>query len=196
MGSVWLSKKAFLYFGGAAIILIGGAIVVMAPYHYINFSVMQNDRRTYNVWDKDGYYPQVEFSVSMRLGNTTDVRVGLVMTENSTFDVYIINITLNEDNVIETNDATYLEGSVLQDIPFGNYTVRVDEVIGATLFDLGLKQSSDSRLFITVGGSMNIIGLVMCIGGYFVPGQFLPTDSDTIVEWGYDEEDEDTFPDN
>jgi hypothetical protein len=40
---------------------------------------------------------------------------------------------------------------------------------------------------------MNIIGLVMGIGGYFVAGTFLPTDSDTIVEWGYDEE-EDTFP--
>jgi hypothetical protein len=46
---------------------------------------------------------------------------------------------------------------------------------------------SDSRLWITVGGSMNIIGLAMGIAGYFVRGTFLPSDSDTIVEWGYDD---------
>jgi hypothetical protein len=56
---------------------------------------------------------------------------------------------------------------------------------------------SDSRIFITIGGSMNILGLVMVIAGYFVAGTFLPTDSDTIVEWGFDkEEKENTFPGN
>ena len=35
----------------------------------------------------------------------------------------------------------------------------------------------------------------MGISGYFVAGSFLPTDSDTIVEWGFDEEDN-TYPEN
>ena len=197
MGSVWFSKKAFLYFGGAAVILIGGAIVLMAPYHYINFSVMENDARTFNVWDKDGYYPQVEFSVSVRYGNTSDIEIGLVMQENTTLDMILINISLSQDNLVETNSGSFLEASIVKDVPYGNYTVVVDQVTGAGLFDLGLNQESDSKLFIGVGGSMNIIGFLMGIGGYFVPGHFLPTDSDTIVEWGYDENrEEDTFPDS
>ncbi|MFW9833387.1 MAG: hypothetical protein ACFFEK_05280 [Candidatus Thorarchaeota archaeon] len=197
MGSVWFSKKAFLYFGGAAIILIGGAIVLMAPYHYINFSVTENETRTFNVWDKDGYYPQVEFSVSVRYGNTSNVEIGLLLRENSTLDTIIINISLSQDNLVETNSGDFLEASIVENIPYGNYTVLIDQVLGAGLFDLGLKQESDSKLFIGVGGSMNIIGFLMGIGGYFVPGQFLPTDSDTIVEWGYDEnEEEDDFPDS
>jgi hypothetical protein len=197
MGSVWFSKKAFLYFGGAAIILIGGAIVLMAPYHYINFSVMENDARTFNVWDKNGYYPQVEFSVSVRFGNTSDVEIGLLMQENSTLDMILINISLSRDNLVETNSGNFLETSIVKDVPYGNYTVVVDQVTGAGLFDLGLNQESDSKLFIGVGGSMNIIGFLMGIGGYFVPGHFLPSDSDTIVEWGYDEnQEQDTFPDN
>jgi hypothetical protein len=197
MGSVWFSKKAFLYFGGAAVILIGGAIVLMAPYHYINFSVMENDARTFNVWDKDGYYPQVEFSVSVRYGNTSDIEIGLVMQENTTLDMILINISLSQDNLVETNSGSFLEASIVKDVPYGNYTVVVDQVTGAGLFDLGLNQESDSKLFIGVGGSMNIIGFLMGIGGYFVPGHFLPTDSDTIVEWGYDKnQEEDTFPDS
>jgi hypothetical protein len=34
---------------------------------------------------------------------------------------------------------------------------------------------------------MNIIGLVMCMSGYFVAGTFLPTGEETIVGWGYEE---------
>ncbi|MHA2221623.1 MAG: hypothetical protein ACXAAO_06150, partial [Candidatus Thorarchaeota archaeon] len=64
-----------------------------------------------------------------------------------------------------------------------------------TIVDLGLNQISDSRVFILVGGSMNILGAFMGIGGYFVAGSFLPSDSDVITEWGYDEED-DAFPQN
>jgi hypothetical protein len=198
MGSVWFSKKAFLYFGGAAVILIGGALVLMAPYHYINFAVVENEQRTFDVWDKDGYYPQVEFSISTRLGNTSIIEIGLLLLENSTLDTIVVNISLDDSNMVETNQGTFIEGSILEDIPFGNYTITIDQVEGAGLIDLGLKQESDSRLFIGVGGSMNFLGMAMCIGGYFVPGHFLPTDSDTIVEWGYDDEEEenDTFPGN
>lgn len=195
MGSVWFSKKAFLYFGGAAIILIGGAIVLIAPYHYINWSVTENDNRNFEIWDTQGYYPQIEISVSMRPGNQSTIELDLVLVENVTLDTYVVNFTLTEDDLIETPDATFYESSTILDIPIGNYTVTLDRVLGTTLIDLGLNQISDSRVFIIIGGSMNILGVIMGISGYFVAGSFLPTDSDTIVEWGYDEED-DTFPED
>ncbi len=187
MGSVWLSKKAFLYFGGAAIILIGGAIVLIAPYHYVNFAVTEHEQRTFSIWDRDGYYPQLEISVALRVGNSTTVEVDLVFVDNSTDEVLVANMTLDEENLIETPDAIFLEGSMTIDIPPGDYTVTIDDIIGAGMIDLGFNQVSDSRLFIVIGGSMNIIGLIMCISGYFVAGTFLPTESDTIVEWGYED---------
>lgn len=188
MGSVWLSKKALLYFGGAAIILLGGAIVLMAPYHYINFSVSENENRPFSIWDEQGYYPQLEVSISARPGNMSTIELGIVLVENVTLDTYVVNFTLTEDDLIETPDASFYEATVNIDIAFGNYTVTVDSVLGTTQFDLGLKQESDSRIFIIVGGSMNILGLVLGISGYFVAGALLPTDSDTIVDWGFDEE--------
>lgn len=188
MGSVWFSKKAFLYFGGAAIILIGGAIVLMSPYHYINFAVLENDQRTFEIWDKQGYYPQLEVSVALRPGNSTMVEIGIVLEENSTLDIIIVNMTLDYNNIVETQDSIFYEDRIWIDIPYGNYTVIIDQVNGAGLIDLGFKQASDSELFIFIGGSMNIIGLFMGISGYFVAGTFLPTDTDIIVEWGYGEE--------
>ena len=190
MGSVWFSKKAFLYFGGAAIILIGGAIVLMAPYHYVNFAVIENDQRTFDIWDKQGYYPQLEVSVSLRPGNASTIEIGIVLHENSTFDTYIFNMTLDQNDLVEAGDDTFFEDSLLVDIPYGNYTVTIDQVDGAGLIDVGLRQGSDSEIFIFVGGSMNIIGLFMGIGGYFVAGAFLPSDSDIVVEWGYEGEEE------
>lgn len=187
MRSVWLSKKAFLYFGGAIIILIGGAIVYMSPYHYINFAVREGDQRTFSVWDKDGYYEQIEVAVSLRPGNSSVIQIGLVMTENQTLDTILINMTLDQDNLVETRDNRYYEGSTIIDAPYGNYTLRVDQLTGVGQFDIGLKQVSDSRLWITIGGSMNIIGLLMGVAGYMVHGAFLPGESDTIVEWGYDD---------
>jgi hypothetical protein len=193
MGSIWLSKKAFLYFGGAFIILLGGAIVLMAPYHYVNLAVIENDQRTFSIWDSQGYYPQLEVSVSVRPGNSTPIYLDIVFVENMTLDTYTVNFTLTEEHLVETPDASFYEASSIVDIDPGNYTLKIDRVQGSTLVDLGLEQVSDSKFYVGIGGSMNIIGLVMGIGGYFVAGTFLPTDSDTIVEWGYDEE-EDTFP--
>ncbi len=191
MGSVWFSKKAFLYFGGAAIILIGGAIVLMAPYHFISYAIIENDQRTFSVLDQTGFYPQLEISVSMRLGNSTNVEIGCVLKENTTLDTIIVNISLNADNIVETNDATFLQGSTIVDVPYGNYTITVGQLIGIGRIDLGFKQVSDSRLWILIGGSMNILGLAMGIAGYFVAGSFLPTDSDIIVDWGYEDKNED-----
>ena len=190
MGSVWFSKKAFLYFGGAAIILIGGAVVLSAPYHYINYAVTENQQRTFDIWDKPGFYPELEVSVSVRIGNSSTVEIGIVLEENSTLDTYIINMTLDDDNLVETREEMFLEGSTVVDVPFGNYTITFDQINGAGLIDIGFNQNGDSQLYIFIGGSMNVIGLIMGISGYFVSGVFLPTDSDTIVEWGYDDEEE------
>ena len=191
MGSVWFSKKAFLYFGGAIIIIIGGAIVYMSPYHFIDFAVTEHDQRTFDIWNKNGYYEKLEVAVSLRPGNSTVIDIGLVFTENTTLNTIIINMTLDQNNKVETRDAVFYEASTIVDIPYGNYTVRVDELIGAGIFDLGLRQLSDSKLWIGIGGSMNILGLIMGAAGYMVRGAFLPTESDTIVDWGYEEEDED-----
>ncbi len=197
MGSIWLSKKSLLYFGGAAIILLGGAIVLMSPYHYVNYSVSQNDFRNFEIWDQQGYYPQLEISVSTRPGNMSTIELDFVLVENVTLDTYVANFTLTEDDLVETPDASFYEASMIIDISPGNYTITLVRVLGATQVDLGLDQMSDSRIFISIGGSMNIFGVVMVIAGYFVAGTFLPTDSDTIVEWGFDkEEKENTFPGN
>ncbi len=190
MGSIWFRKKALLYFGGAAIILIGGAVVLSAPYNYINFAVTENQQRTFDIWDRTGYHPELEVSVSIRLGNTSTVEIGLVLQENSTLDTYFVNMTLDEDNLLETRDQMFFEGSTTLDIPFGNYTITFDKIDGAGLIDIGFNQGGDSQLYIFIGGAMNVIGLIMCISGYFVAGTFLPTDSDTIVEWGFDDEEE------
>ncbi|MHA2359817.1 MAG: hypothetical protein ACXAB5_06065 [Candidatus Thorarchaeota archaeon] len=195
MSSIWLSKKAFLYLGGAAIIILGGAIVLMAPYHYVNLAVIENDQRTFSIWDYQGFYPQLEVSVSVRPGNSTIINLDIVFVENNTLDTFVVNFTLTNDDLIETPDASFYESFQIIDISHGNYTATIDRVDGSTLVDLGLKQLSDSRIFIVIGGSMNILGLIMGAAGYFVRGAFLPTDSDTIVEWGYDqEEEENSFP--
>ncbi|MHA2397070.1 MAG: hypothetical protein ACXAC0_10230 [Candidatus Thorarchaeota archaeon] len=197
MGSVWLSKKAFLYFGGTAIILIGAAIVLMAPYHFNNFAVIENEQRSFDILDQDGYYPRLEIAVSLRVGNSTTVVIGFVLVENLTLDTYIVNITLDESNIVESQDEMFLQDNLVVDILPGNYTVTFEQIEGAGRIDIGFEQASDSRLFVFIGGSMNIIGLIMGIVGYFVPGTFLPTDSDTIVAWGYeDKEREDTYPEN
>jgi hypothetical protein len=190
MGSIWLSKKAFLYFGGAFIILLGGAIVYFAPYHYLNFSMSEGSTRTWTQWNQAGYYPHLEVSISCRPGGNSTVGIDLRFTENSTLEVTEVNLTLtSEDRVIGPEQIIY-EKAVLINMAAGNYTWSVVNMEGIGLADVGLKQTSDNRLWIVTGGSMNIIGVIMGIGGYLVPGSFLPSDSDMIVEWGYDEEEE------
>lgn len=189
MGSIWFSKKTFLYFGGALVILLGGLIVVMAPYHYVNFSVIQNDQKTFEVYDEANYYPQLEISVSLRPGNQTIVYLDMSIVNNMTLEVIFVNMTLTEENqIIGPGESIFYEESLLIDIATGNYTLTVDRVLGATRFDLGLNQVSNSRLFIVVGGLLNILGIAMVIGGYCLPGTLFPSDTDTIISWGYEEE--------
>ena len=191
MGSVWFSKKAFLYFGGIAVILIGGLIVVASPYHYINYSVTENVARQWEIYDATGYYPQVEISISIRPHNQTDVILDLAIRNNETLDTIFLNMTLTPEDQVVGPDFILYEYAEIIDLAIGNYTVFFDNVDGVGSVDLGLNQISDSRVWIVTGGSMNILGIIMGILGYLVPGTFLPTDSDTIVEWGYDEQDSD-----
>ncbi len=189
MGSIWLSKKSFLYFGGAAIIILGGLIVITSPYHYINFAVVQNNQRTFEVYDQAFYYPQLEISVSLRPGNQSIIFIDLSFENNVTHEIVTVNMTLTQEHqIIGPENSIFYEYDTVADIATGNYTLTIDRVVGVSQFDLGLNQVSDSRLFIIIGGSMNILGLVMGIGGYCVPGTFFPSDSDTIVSWGYEEE--------
>ena len=191
MGSVWFSKKAFLYFGGIAVILIGGLIVIASPYHYINYSVTENVQRPWEVYDASGYYPQVEISISIRPYNQTDVILDLAIWNNDTLDTIFLNMTLTPEDQVTGPDFILYEYAEIIDLAVGNYTVYFDNVEGVGSIDLGLNQISDSRVWIVTGGSMNILGIIMGIVGYLVPGTFLPTDSDTIVEWGYDTQDSD-----
>jgi len=190
MGSIWLSKKAFLYFGGAAIILIGGLIVTLAPYNYFLYSLSENQHRPWTQKDPaGGFYASVEVSVSLRPANeSTEVFLDLVIQNNATNELTFVNMTLTSENQLIGPDTVIYEYSENIDLPIGEYTIWFDRVEGSGLIDLGLQQTSDARFWIVVGGSMNIIGIIMGILGYLVPGSFLPSDSDTIVEWGYDEE--------
>ena len=188
MGSIWFSKKSFLYFGGVAIILLGGMIVVMSPYHYINYNIAENVQRPWEIYDVSGYYPQVEISVSLRPSNATYVFLDLVIMDNVTLETTFLNMTIGPEHQLVGPDVTIYEYSEIIDLPIGNYTVFFDRIDGAGSIDFGLNQISDSRFWIVTGGSMNILGIIMGIAGYFVPGTFLPSDTDTIVEWGYDEE--------
>ncbi len=188
MGSIWFSKKSFLYFGGVAIILIGGMIVVMSPYHYINYNIGENNRRPWEMYDAAGYYPQVEISVSLRPSNTTYVYLDLVIENNNTLETTSLNWTIGPEHQLIGPDVTIYEYSEIIDLAVGNYTVYFDRIDGAGNIDFGLNQISDSRIWIVTGGSMNILGIFMGIAGYLVPGTFLPSDTDTIIEWGYDEQ--------
>ncbi len=188
MGSIWFSKKSFLYFGGVAIILIGGLIVISSPYHYINYNISENVQRPWEVYDASGYYPQVEISVSLRPSNTSFVFLDLVIMDNDTMETTFLNMTIGPEHQLIGPDSIIYEYSEIIDLPIGNYTVYFDRIDGAGSIDFGLNQISDSRIWIVTGGSMNILGIIMGIAGYFVPGTFLPSDTDTIVEWGYDEQ--------
>lgn len=191
VSSSWRTKKAVLYFGGAFIILLGGAIVLLAPYNYLGYRAGENQSRAFTIQGRDGYYPELEISVTCHPENSTGaIFVDFAVRNNVTDEITWVNFTLTElDMVPETNPPSYV-AIQLTGIAPGNYTVVALKVEGTTMIDVGLTQSSDFRLFIVTGGLLNIFGLIMGIGGYFVSGTFLPTGDDIIIDWGYDEEPE------
>ena len=158
MGSIWFSKKAFLYFSGTAIILLGGIIIIFSPYHYINYALLENVHKPWDMYDKPGYYEHLRISVSLRPTNASIVELDLCILENSTHELTTVNMTLGPEHQLVGPDTLIYEYEVTIDLSYGNYTVWLDRVAGTGNVDLGLNQASDSRLWIVIGGSMNLLG--------------------------------------
>ncbi len=190
MRSVWFSKKAFFYFGGVFIIILGGAIVYSAPYHAMGYIAMAGNRGSFSIWDKAGFYPQLEVWISVRPSNSTLVNVDISLLNNDTFNVYTINMTLTATHQILDSNPPVFENTVVINLDPGNYTLTLDRLDGAGFADIGLTQSSDMRNWVVTGGTMNIVGFIMVVIGFFLPGLMLPTGDESIVEWGYEKEDE------
>jgi hypothetical protein len=186
MGSPWLSKKAFLYFGGAFILLLGGAIVLMAPYNFTLFVAHRNDAAPFDIYNSTGYYPEMEISVTVgQPANNGTVNVNIRIVNNATLEAKIVNMTLTLADK-QPSGSTYQQRETLALDP-GAYTVYIDAIVGATDIDISFTQLSDSRTYIVTGGAMNIVGLLMGATGYCITGSIIPTGNETIVDWGYDE---------
>jgi len=187
MGNPWLSKKAFLYFGGAFILLLGGAIVLMAPYHYTGYVALQGDVDAFEIWDNTGYYPQLEIAVTVTPSLNESVYVDVRVVNNETLVTNTMNMTLTlQDRLVDSELLKY-EKRHIMDLDAGNYTIYIDRIEGATDMDISFTQISDSRVYIVSGGVMNIVGLFMGAMGYCIGGSLIPTGEETIVEWGWDE---------
>ncbi len=190
MAERWFKLKAFLYFGGAAIIIIGGIIVVNAPYHYIGFVATTGDSSSFDIYDQSGYYPQLEIAVIVNAENSSIITADFVLTNNDTLEVHIVNITLTSGDLVEDTEPPVYRRAQLVDLQPGDYTIEMAKLSGAGWADVSYKQMSDSRTYIVVGGAMNIVGLIMGAAGYFVPGSLIPTGDETIIDWGYEPEDQ------
>jgi len=189
MGSPWRSKKAFLYFGGAFVIILGAIIVLNAPYNFVLYRAGAGEQIYFTLHDREGYYPKLEISLDLRSSNTTDVvLVDFSVANNETAQINTVNFTLTSIDIVpNSNPPAYVARQTI-DISPGNYTITIDRAYGIAFMDVGLTQQSDSRLYIVAGGMMNIIGLFMGGAGYFVSGSFLPTGDEIIVDWGYEDE--------
>lgn len=188
MRSVWFSKKAFLYFGGVFIIILGGAIVYFAPYHSTGYIAMDGRQVTFSIWNEDRFYPELEVWVSVRPSNSTLVSVDLTILNNETLDVQTMNITLTAEHQLPGSNPPVFEKTVVINLDPGNYLLTLDRLDGASFVDIGLTQLSDMRTWVVTGGTMNIVGLIMGIIGYVLPGELISTGDERIVEWGYEEE--------
>jgi len=190
MRSVWSSKKAFFYFGGALIIILGGAIVYSAPYHATGYLAMTGRQASFSIWDEERCYPQLEIWVSVQSSNSTTVNVDITILNNDTLDVQTINMTLTAEHQIPNSNPPVFEDTVVISLNPGNYTLTLDHLDGAGIADIGLTQLSDMRDWVVTGGTMNIVGFIMAVTGYFLPGQMFPTRDESIVDWGYKEKEE------
>ena len=187
MGSIWLSKKAFLYFGGAFILLFGGVIVLNAPYHTTGYISMRGDVSAFEIWEGAGYYPQLEISILVHpeFGNNT-VEIDILIQNNDTLAITMVNMTLTRADILPDVESPTYEGIEIVDLDGGNYTIYTDRIEGAADFDFGMTQVSESRTFVVIGGIMNIVGLIMGAAGYFVGGTLISSGEDAIVDWGSD----------
>ncbi len=168
--------------------LLGGAIILNAPYHHMGYIAYEGDVYAFEIWGGAGYYPELEVSLQANAGNSTTIRVDMRFVNNDTLDVYILNVTLNDaDRLLEVESITYEERNLVH-LPFGNYTFYVDRLDGFPRIDIAYTQTSDSRTYIVLGGSMNIIGLIMGAAGYFVGGTLISSGDEALYDWGYDDQ--------
>ncbi len=180
--------KVFLYFGGAAILLLGGAIIVSAPYHYTGFIASAGDAYPFVIYDNPDYYPRMEISVTAKAENASIIHVDFRIVNNYTSEVRVLNMSMTENDLIPgTNPRKYLQRQVVELSP-GPYTIYIDRIDGVSWVDVSYEQLSDKVRYIGTGLALNIAGLVMMISGYFVSGSLITSDEPVVVRWGYDEE--------
>jgi hypothetical protein len=189
MGNPWRSKKAFLYFGGAFVIMLGGIIILSAPYNIVIYRASVGEELPFTIRDAAGYYPQLEISLDIQASSNTSIVIAIDFTvrNNESSQVLPVNFTLTSDDVVpDSNPPAFVSQQTIDAVP-GNYTITLDRVNASAIMDVGFTQMSDSRLFIVVGGSLNILGLIMGGAGWLLTGTFLPTGDETIVDWGYED---------
>ncbi|MFX0055934.1 MAG: hypothetical protein ACFFAX_13080 [Promethearchaeota archaeon] len=191
MGNPWRSKKAFLYFGGAFVIILGGIIVLSAPYNIVIYRASVGERMPFTIRDASGYYPELEISLDLRASsNISALEIDFTVRHDESSQDYLVNFTLTSDDVVPgSNPPTFVSRQMIDVIP-GQYTITLDRANETALMDVGFTQMTDSRLFIVTGGSLNILGLIMGGTGWFLTGSFLPTGDEMIVDWGYEEEED------
>ena len=189
MVTPWFMKKLILYIGGAIIIFLGGSIVLIAPYNYMGYVAPQGDVYHFKIIEANGYYPQLELGIGASPDNETVIFVDVRFVNNETHEAIIANITLDDsDRLTQSKKLRYEETTIL-DIPYGNYTVYIDRVVGMTWIDVSLKQVTDSKTYIGVGAAMNVGGIIMLIAGYCITGEIIENpDNRRVLQWGYDEE--------
>ncbi len=184
--------KAFLYLGGAFVLLLGGAIIINAPYNYVGFIAASGDACPFTLHDRTDFYEQLEIGVTVKPNNVSLVRVDFTIIRNETLETYTLNMTITEEeNLLPgTNPKAFMKKQVI-DVGYGNYTIYVDKIEGADWIDVSYNQLSNNKMIIGIGFALNIVGLVMIIGGFAVSGSLVESES-IIVDWGYEDEDEST----
>ncbi len=181
-------KKSILYFGGAFIIILGGAIIVTSPYHAVGYVAFEGEAFTFEIWEGSGFYPILELKVSSRGENVSFTEVHITIMDNYTLETQTLNISMNEDNQLPGSNPPVFENTTRLNLEYSAYTISIDRTVNVGLLDLGFTQVTDSRIFIVLGGIMNIVGLVMGCSGYCVAGSLIPSGDEAIVRWGFEDE--------
>jgi hypothetical protein len=181
-------KKAFLYFGGAFILLLGGAIVVTAPYHAISLPIEDLRDRSWEMWELSGLYSELHIRIETRGVNTTSAEVHLLFRNNDTLEETPIDFVMDDDNILAGSNPPVFSASTTIPLDFGNYTIEVVDLVNVGLLDLSLEQKNDRRNYVVLGGTLNIIGIVMGLLGWCVSGTLISSGDEAIVQWGYEEE--------
>ncbi len=182
-------KKAICYFGGAAIIILGGIIVLMAPYNYVGFLAQPGSEYEFEIFDSPGFYNQFTIIVRANAENSSVIIVDLEISNITHTNVYGVSMNLTSVNLVPNSNPPIYQQLIKLEVPPGTYFIIVDRIVGANWIDLSFRQESNSKTVIAIGASLNIIGLVIAIAGYFLPGTFFPQGDERVVGWGYEPKD-------